>query len=950
MPFSLTRRELVRWGGLVPAWTHAQPTATTERSVAEAETVSGTVVDIEGDPVPNATVVAVPNTPEDEGFQAGSRGYTEDADHRDLPTVSGRTDTDGVYVLDVSDLPSPHLAVARFTDADGEVWFSTFEPGGVLTLNRHLLFPARAVQTDTYGVNTDTPIPIYSGTVTAWRWVNPVAPERQYIRVALTETASGLVNIASRSAGEQIRPWELTIDRGQGEYGSSEVLTRYHHAPIQNALFSLTLPERIGDTDVSVVYEDVRIYEATEQLGGPVDDQPVREALTHWHPLRRPIGVPAFIRGAARDHYTAVNLEERLADERSATRTLSTMGAVGTLSVGLVSGGLGTALSAVGAATAASGTGFDTGSRPGSPGTTVGPDLSSERRPSENTHDTVDRLWVDPPADLFGGEPVGTAASVVFDVPLVVGRTAEAGSFLVEALWDAGDTAAFTQPFKLNPQEYLLGEVDSLGGPSEFKTKGDESNRGEFEFTAPTTVPVDESFEVDGQITEAPTEQYGAFKIFVDGKQVASAGLQEGEARAVSFIHSFGEPGQHTLTIEVRFTNADRGIDELVGRVTFPITVVGAGGITTNDSGPFDAGEGTRANPYQISTASQLQAIERELDAHYKLVDDVDASGTADWNGGAGFDPIGELSEETERPFTGSLRGNGHRVEGLFVDRANEAWVGLFRFTEQANVEGVRLMGVTVMGGDVVGGLLGTARETVVRGVDLQGVVTAEGLTVGGLGGRVFDCRLERCRTAVDVTAGPLRSGGLLGNLVGGTVAESFSTGSAESEEFAGGLVGTNSGGIIERSFSLSRARGQSNVGGLVGRNHSDGRVAATYAEGSVAGADVVGGLVGWNQTGMVTRSFAVGVVASDGTTGGLVARNDPVEADGGARVTGSYWDVEETAQETSAGSDRSNGRATSEMTGEEPRQNMPALNFDGTWQTTDSYPELGWHHDSDRE
>ena len=53
-------------------------------------------------------------------------------------------------------------------------------------------------------------------------------------------------------------------------------------------------------------------------------------------------------------------------------------------------------------------------------------------------------------------------------------------------------------------------------------------------------------------------------------------------------------------------------------------------------------GEGTESDPWQIATVKQLQAIANNPDAHFILTADIDASATADWNDGLGFEPIGD--------------------------------------------------------------------------------------------------------------------------------------------------------------------------------------------------------------------------------------------------------------------------------------------------------------------
>ncbi len=81
----------------------------------------------------------------------------------------------------------------------------------------------------------------------------------------------------------------------------------------------------------------------------------------------------------------------------------------------------------------------------------------------------------------------------------------------------------------------------------------------------------------------------------------------------------------------------------------------------------------------QISSIEELQKIEKDpnypLNGSYELVQDIDASETKNWNGGKGFDPIGE---DYYDPFTGIFDGKGHKIRNLYINRPDEDNVGLF--------------------------------------------------------------------------------------------------------------------------------------------------------------------------------------------------------------------------------------------------------------------------------
>ena len=89
------------------------------------------------------------------------------------------------------------------------------------------------------------------------------------------------------------------------------------------------------------------------------------------------------------------------------------------------------------------------------------------------------------------------------------------------------------------------------------------------------------------------------------------------------------------------------------------------------------AGSGTEADPYVITTVQQLQEMQDDLDAYYVLGNDIDASGTASWNGGAGFEPVG--SYDPNYSFTGTLDGRGHVITGLYIYRPSSNSIALFQ-------------------------------------------------------------------------------------------------------------------------------------------------------------------------------------------------------------------------------------------------------------------------------
>ncbi|MBO9661463.1 GLUG motif-containing protein [Dokdonella sp.] len=186
-----------------------------------------------------------------------------------------------------------------------------------------------------------------------------------------------------------------------------------------------------------------------------------------------------------------------------------------------------------------------------------------------------------------------------------------------------------------------------------------------------------------------------------------------------------------------------------------------------------------------VITLEQLQAITDDLAGHFALFNDIDATITRTWNGGAGFVPIGNCSGG----FDGRFDGLGHVVGGLFIHRVDAICVGLF-------------------GGLGIGG--------VVRNVGVDDGAIAGGIAVGGLVGYNDAGEISNAYAAVAVAAG--ESGGGLVGFTTGNVGNAYATGSVTvSGEDAGGLTGGNRGVIRHVWASGPVTGGGSNVGGLVG-------------------------------------------------------------------------------------------------------------------------------------
>ncbi len=306
--------------------------------------------------------------------------------------------------------------------------------------------------------------------------------------------------------------------------------------------------------------------------------------------------------------------------------------------------------------------------------------------------------------------------------------------------------------------------------------------------------------------------------------------------------------------------------------------------IAAGDPQPsFDSGDGlSEDTAYHISTCQQLQAMNTDLDAYYYLDpegDILDCSIT-NWEDEdfdpdtwdeSGFEPIGTLNA----PFTGQFDGNRKTIDGLYINRADTDYVGLFGVVQVGEgedtgvVQYVSLTDVYVSGFYRVGGLIGkmfTGTEVVSANVEgsIYGTNYVGGLVGGSLGS------ITTSETNVIVEGGNY-VGGMVGALSGtegeynqGYILASGSSGEVHGgSEETGGLVGvTTQYSYVSQSSSSARVTGDWTVGGLIGT--AQGNVSNSGATGEVTAQYYgAGGLIGYLDGGEVRASYATGPVSA---------------------------------------------------------------------------------------
>ena len=221
------------------------------------------------------------------------------------------------------------------------------------------------------------------------------------------------------------------------------------------------------------------------------------------------------------------------------------------------------------------------------------------------------------------------------------------------------------------------------------------------------------------------------------------------------------------------------------------------------------------------------------------------------WNSGAGWQPIGDATNQ----YSGDFKGNGNTINNLFINRTT-LYNGLFGVNAAASR--IETLGVT---------------NANIRGS------TSSGILIGANQGAVVAC----------YTTGNLQASNNGGGLAGanlGTISASYSTayvsGNGVIQSTVGGLVGYQQSGAISESYSTGRVdktAPSGNTGGLIG-NLAAGAISNSYWDTSTSGQTTSAGgsgVVGKTTRQLQTPTGYTGIYANWNTNlDGVTGNDDP--------------------------------------------------------------------------
>ena len=314
-------------------------------------------------------------------------------------------------------------------------------------------------------------------------------------------------------------------------------------------------------------------------------------------------------------------------------------------------------------------------------------------------------------------------------------------------------------------------------------------------------------------------------------------------------------------------------------------------------------GKGTKEDPYLLKTAADVQNMQKNLKAHYKLAATIDLSSIKE------FQPVGCLGE----PFTGSLTCDlgadglpryallnlkvynhageiGNHVfaqagSGYYTDYDPDGFShyesGLFGATQGASISNIVILKANIkstavgqhegvwygaerrMCADQVNAqgtaiLVGIANTSTITSCGVQGVIASDSNSTGGLVGKSVGSNISYCWADIDnKTRGFWYSAGLVGNAMDSTVI---------SYSYAKGNIDCTGGKV----YGLGN--GQCGAG-LVSYLSVDSMVSDSYSSVNFSTRSVVvGTFMNANtevQSGSATNCYSTGVINGVAATTG---------------------------------------------------------------------------------
>lgn len=294
-------------------------------------------------------------------------------------------------------------------------------------------------------------------------------------------------------------------------------------------------------------------------------------------------------------------------------------------------------------------------------------------------------------------------------------------------------------------------------------------------------------------------------------------------------------------TLEITKINLDEGIKEQLGNDReFETTDNKDGSFLVNLKNPdrmyYVDSEGeviSEENMLKISTVEELKTFRDNVNSgnsyegwYVYLTNDIELDINQEW------EPIGlylnensSPQDETNKPFSGVFDGNGHKVDGIYINTTDKVQ-GLFGLVNNGKIMNTEIGkdGNIVKVGNASAGLVGYLynNSKVINCCNKININATNQFMIGGIAGQVYDnCSIKRCYNEGEIIA----------------------------DNNVGGIAGNDDGNsIIKDCYNIGSATGiadTSSSGGIAGDVQNNSKVINCYSIGYITGNDLTGSIVG---------------------------------------------------------------------------------------------------------
>lgn len=266
------------------------------------------------------------------------------------------------------------------------------------------------------------------------------------------------------------------------------------------------------------------------------------------------------------------------------------------------------------------------------------------------------------------------------------------------------------------------------------------------------------------------------------------------------------------------------------------------------------SGAGTVKSPYLITSADELFEVRSDLNAYYKLMNDIDLRSWLDENSSSlGWAPIGTYSS----PFNGTFDGNGKIIKNLIINRGNSDHIGLFGYTNSGTFKNIIILNPQITGNNNVGCIIGTKNATNDFYNNAPGLAAAY---------------ITNCYVIGGLINGNSSVGGIIGhsyaeyNCKGISIESCHNSANIIGHTYCGGISGYVKGLgqapiILSNCYSIGDVIGDSYIGGIAGyyetaftwisnyyKQRPDLTIQKNYVRGNIKGNSQTNGIVGFSQ------------------------------------------------------------------------------------------------------